>query len=43
MLGVHLLFFRVHWGSLEVIGGLFGVQLEFDGIMGVYWDVIGGY
>ena len=40
-----MLFFRVHWGSLEVIGELFGVHLEFDrshlDFVGGYWVVVG--
>ena len=32
-------FFRVHWGSLEVIGELFGVHLEFDRS---HLDFVGG-
>ena len=30
--------FRVHWGSLEVIGEMFGIHLEFNGTMGVHLD-----
>ena len=35
-------FFRAHWGSLEVIGELLGVHLEFDGSpFGFYLGLLG--